>query len=69
MQKECFSYQVGIILLLKLQEHTILFNSSSEYVFKSNRNYSYLQILDNRLFSQTHSLVFLVPLFLLCIVI
>lgn len=40
MQKECFSYQVGIILLLKLQGHTILFNLNSEYIFKPNRNYS-----------------------------
>lgn len=32
MQKECFSYQAGIILLLKLQGHTILFNLNPEYV-------------------------------------
>lgn len=40
MQKDSFSYQVGIILLLKLQGHTILFNLNYEYIFKLNQNYS-----------------------------
>lgn len=40
MEKECFCYQLGITLLLKLQGHTILFHLNSEYVFKPNQNYS-----------------------------
>lgn len=37
MQDGCFSYQVGITLLLNLQGCQISFHLNSEYIFKVNQ--------------------------------